>query len=126
MARRYRVAVSMTRFRSYEPPLVPSPKGFRWSRRNFSRAWDITSRRVGLPEPQRRDLLRTAVVFMAQAGLSPAQISAITGHRIETTVAILNTYLPRAAYNRVVGDCPIHHGGQPLSQTVTRPRIELL
>ena len=75
--------------------LVSSPTGLPWSRRNFSRGWDAARRKAGLPALQRRDLRRTSVVFMAQAGLTVGQISAITGHRIETTAAILNTYLPR-------------------------------
>ncbi len=75
--------------------LVSSPTGLPWSRRNFSRGWDAARRKAELPALQRRDLRRTAVVLMAQAGLTVGQISAITGHRIETTAAILNTYLPR-------------------------------
>jgi len=75
--------------------LVPSPRGFQWVRQNFQRAWDAAKQKAGLPELQRRDLRRTAVVMMAQAGLSIGQISAITGHRIEKTAAILNRYLPR-------------------------------
>jgi integrase len=75
--------------------LVPSPRGLRWSRRNFSRAWDDACKKAELSGLQRRDLRRTAVVLMAEAGLTVGQIAAITGHRIETTAAVLNTYLPR-------------------------------
>jgi hypothetical protein len=50
-----------------------------------------------LPDLQRRDLRRTAVVLMSEAGLADGQITAITGHRIETTVSILNVYRPRNA-----------------------------
>jgi integrase len=75
--------------------LVPSPTGRPWSRRNFSRMWDNAFAKAQLSNLQRRDLRRTAVVLMAQAGLSAGQIAAITGHRIDSTVAILNTYLPR-------------------------------
>jgi integrase len=75
--------------------LVPSPRGHLWSRRNFSRAWDAACKKAELSGVQRRDLRRTAVVLMAEAGLTVGQIAAITGHRIETTAAILNVYLPR-------------------------------
>jgi integrase len=75
--------------------LVPSPRGRPWSRRNFSRAWDEGCKKAELSGVQRRDLRRTAVVLMAEAGLTVGQIAAITGHRIETTAAILNVYLPR-------------------------------
>lgn len=41
------------------------------------------------------DLRRTAVVRLAEAGATEAQIAAVTGHQIETTRKILETYLPR-------------------------------
>lgn len=44
---------------------------------------------------QARDLRRTACVRMAEAGATEAQISAVSGHTIETTRQILETYLPR-------------------------------
>jgi integrase len=75
--------------------LVRSPHGLPWARRNFSRAWDAARKKAGLPPLQRRDLRRTAVVFMAATGLSDGQITAITGHRADTTRQILDTYLPR-------------------------------
>jgi integrase len=75
--------------------LVASPTGLPWSRRNFSRAWDLTRRRAGLPELQRRDLRRTAVVQMALTGVTTPQIASITGHSIDATARILATYLPR-------------------------------
>jgi integrase len=77
--------------------LVPSPTGRQWLRRNFSRKWDAARCKAKLPDLQRRDLRRTAVVLMSEAGLADGQITAITGHRIETTVSILNVYRPRNA-----------------------------
>lgn len=44
---------------------------------------------------QARDLRRTACVRMAEAGATETQISAVSGHTIETTRQILETYLPR-------------------------------
>ncbi|MGE0716907.1 MAG: tyrosine-type recombinase/integrase [Alphaproteobacteria bacterium] len=41
------------------------------------------------------DLRRTAVVWLAEAGCNPIEISAITGHDLDTTMAILEVYLPR-------------------------------
>ncbi|MCP4392938.1 MAG: hypothetical protein GY804_01515 [Alphaproteobacteria bacterium] len=43
------------------------------------------------------DLRRTAVVRLAEAGATEAQIAAVTGHKIETTRQILETYLPRTS-----------------------------
>lgn len=44
---------------------------------------------------QRRDLRRTAMVRMAEAGATTAQIAAVSGHTIEQTTRILDTYIPR-------------------------------
>jgi integrase len=41
------------------------------------------------------DLRRTAVVWLAEAGCSVPEISAVTGHQLDRTVRILETYLPR-------------------------------
>ncbi len=41
------------------------------------------------------DLRRTAVVRLAEAGCSVPEIAAITGHELQRTVTILETYLPR-------------------------------
>lgn len=76
--------------------LVPSPTGLPWAYRNFARAWDKALARSGLTgQVQRRDLRRTAVVLMAQAGLTTGLIASLTGHQIESTQRILEIYLPR-------------------------------
>ena len=78
--------------------LVPAPwAGDEWEYRNFARAWDATMRRAGLDDLglQRRDLHRTAMVRMAEAGATDAQIAAVSGHSIEQTRRILDTYIPR-------------------------------
>jgi hypothetical protein len=46
-------------------------------------------------ELQYRDLRRTSVVRMHDAGLTIEQISDITGHKIESCREIVETYLPR-------------------------------
>lgn len=50
---------------------------------------------AGLDHLQQRDLRRTAVVKLAEAGCTTPQIGAITGHKIDATEAILEDYLPR-------------------------------
>jgi integrase len=49
----------------------------------------------GLEHLQARDLRRTAIVLMGEAGATEAQIAAVSGHNIESTRQILETYLPR-------------------------------
>jgi integrase len=76
--------------------LVPSPTGLPWSYRNFSRSWDRMKAKAGVADGlQRRDLRRTAMVRMAEAGATTAQIAAVSGHTIDQTSRILDTYIPR-------------------------------
>ena len=49
------------------------------------------------PELQARDLRRTAVVRLLEAGCTEVETSSITGHSIEATRRILETYAPRTA-----------------------------
>lgn len=98
------------------PLLVPSPTGKPWAYRNFSRAWDRARRSAdwrlarellaaNIDRPairarllkglQRRDLRRTSMVRMAEAGATTAQIAAVSGHTIDQTSRILDTYIPR-------------------------------
>ena len=101
--------------------LVPSPTGRPWLRRNFSRAWDQARKQAGLPPVQRRDLRRTAVVLMAEAGLSTGQIGALTGHQVDTAARILNTYLPRRTEVALAGIEAWEKAGpgRPLSKVVS-------
>jgi integrase len=97
--------------------LVPSPTGRRWAYRNFARAWDLVIARmnervsadllakgwdkdavaaeVAARHRQRRDLRRTGVVRLAEAGATTPQIAAVSGHSIDYCQKIIDTYLPR-------------------------------
>jgi integrase len=75
--------------------LVPSPTGLPWAYRNFCRAWDRAVQAAEIEGVQRRDLRRTAMVRMAEAGATTAQIAAVSGHTIDQTARILDTYIPR-------------------------------
>lgn len=74
---------------------VPSPTGLQWAYRNFARAWDAIRIEAKIEGVQRRDLRRTAMVRMAEAGATIAQIAAVSGHTIDQTARILDTYIPR-------------------------------
>lgn len=64
-------------------------------------AWSKRFREVrnkaGLEHLQARDLRRTAMVRMAEAGANLVDIAAVSGHDIETTKQILEHYIPRTA-----------------------------
>lgn len=60
------------------------------------RAWEQEVRNAAkLADLQMRDLRRTAMVRMAEAGAEIHQIAAVSGHSIDDTKQILETYLPR-------------------------------
>ena len=75
--------------------VVPSPTGLPWAYRNFARSWDAAREKAGIEGVQRRDLRRTAMVRMAEAGATTVQIAAVSGHTIDQTSRILDTYIPR-------------------------------
>lgn len=59
---------------------------------------------AGIVGAQARDLRRTAMVNMALAGATVPQIASVSGHSIDATARILETYLPR---NRALADAAI-------------------
>lgn len=75
--------------------LVPSPTGLVWQYRNFARAWDVARAEAKIEGKQRRDLRRTGVVRLAEAGATVPQIAAVTGWTIDYCQRIVDTYLPR-------------------------------
>jgi len=75
--------------------LVPSPTGLPWAYRNFARAWDARRADAKVEGKQRRDLRRTAVVRLAEAGATVPQIASVTGWSIDYCQAIVDVYLPR-------------------------------
>ena len=62
--------------------------------RRFNERFRRICKRAGV-DAQARDLRRTAMVRMAEAGATTPQIASVSGHSIEATQHILETYLPR-------------------------------
>jgi integrase len=62
---------------------------------SFDRRWKAVIEAAGLKDLQRRDLRRTAVIRLAEAGCTVPEIAAITGHSIKSVEDILRTYLVR-------------------------------
>lgn len=81
--------------------LVNDASGLPWQQRHFIRVFGqikaaaVDAGHTALADLQFRDLRRTCVVRLGRLGLNDAQISAITGHQLETTKRILETYMPR-------------------------------
>ncbi len=61
----------------------------------WRKAFNIIRAEAGLGHLQARDLRRTAIVNLAEAGCTTPEIAAISGHSIDRTERILEVYLPR-------------------------------
>ena len=74
--------------------LVSQEDGRPYSREKMRAICAGIRKEAGLDHLQQRDLRRTAVVNLAEAGCTTPEIAAITGHSIDQTAAILEDYLP--------------------------------
>lgn len=75
--------------------ILTDAKGLPWDADAFRKEWRRVTLLAGLDGLQNRDLRRTAMVRLAEAGATVIEIAAVSGHDIETTQAILETYIPR-------------------------------
>jgi len=81
--------------------LVDDRTGLPWVQMRFVQVFSeirqlaIDAGHTRLADLQFRDLRRTCVVRLGRRGLNDAQVSAISGHRLETTKRILEVYMPR-------------------------------
>jgi integrase len=82
----------------------------------FNERFRRVAERAGI-DAQARDLRRTAMLRMAEAGATVPQIASVSGHSIEATQRILETYLPR---NRDLAEIAITR----LAEYKKRPRVQ--
>jgi len=75
--------------------ILTDRNGKPWNADTFRHGWRKVTVAAGLTGLQNRDLRRTAMVRMAEAGATDIQIAAVSGHTIEETRKILETYIPR-------------------------------
>jgi hypothetical protein len=90
-----RAALEQTRRRA--TTILTSPSGQPWKADHFRHVFARAVAAAGLRDRRFMDLRRTAIVRLGEAGCTVAEIAAISGHSIETTARILETYLPRNA-----------------------------
>lgn len=77
--------------------MIQTAGGAPFKERYFAALFDKVSAAAGISGVRRQDLRRTAVVRLRDAGCTVAQIAGITGHSIEETAEILETYMPATA-----------------------------
>jgi hypothetical protein len=82
----------------------------------FNERFRRVAQRAGI-DAQARDLRRTAMLRMAEAGATVPQIASVSGHSIEATQRILETYLPR---NRDLAEIAITR----LAEYKKRPKVQ--
>ena len=73
--------------------IVASATGRPYREDHFRHRWLDTANRAGIKGKAFIDLRRTAVCRLAEAGCTIPEIAAITGHSVEDTARILDTYL---------------------------------
>ncbi len=78
-------------------PIVTRPDGLAYNIGPMRLLFRQVSKAAGIKNLQARDLRRTACVRLAEAGCTPIEIAAISGHSIERTSQILETYVPRTS-----------------------------
>ena len=99
--------------------LIPSPTGIHWAFRNFCRKWDLFMKELELSGLQRRDLRRTGIVRMAEAGATTPQIASVSGHGIDYCQSIIDVYLPRRSEVALGAMVAWESAGQAPSKVVT-------
>ncbi len=73
-------------------PLIRNEEGSGLNRWAFGSRWDAVAVRVGVGDLQRRDLRRTAVIRMIEAGCTIPEVGSVTGHSPKSIHEIITTY----------------------------------
>jgi integrase len=77
--------------------ILTAAEGLPWKADHFRHQWRAATLKAGLDGLRFNDLRGTCVTALADAGCTPAQIAAVTGHSQRSVHAILDTYQARTA-----------------------------
>lgn len=75
--------------------ILTDARGRPWQARAFKRAWKNAADAAGVTELHFHDLRGTAITMLSEAGATPQEIAAITGHSLRNVSQILDKYLAR-------------------------------
>jgi integrase len=77
--------------------ILTTLSGRPWKAYHFRHTWKMAMKKARIDGLQFRDLRRTAMVRMAEAGATAIETAAVSGHTIDQTQRILEAYIPRTA-----------------------------
>ena len=75
--------------------VLTSRTGAPFRKRYFAKLWSDASRAACVEHLHFHDLRGTAVTMLSEAGCTPHQVAAITGHSLKSVEGILGKYLAR-------------------------------
>lgn len=75
--------------------ILTRPDGKPYRYHSFQKQWKKVISAAGLEGYQFRDLRRSGMVEMSLAGANTQMVAAVSGHSIDSTQKILDTYIPR-------------------------------
>ncbi len=90
---RLRAALIAARKEATSTLILTAPEGAQWKANHFQHMWRRVTLRDGLDGLQARDLRRTGMVRMKEAG-AEKDIAAVAGRSIDSCQKILDTYIP--------------------------------
>jgi integrase len=80
------------------PLILTTKTGRAFKKRWFANLWERATRDAGLSDLHFHDLRGTAITMLSEAGNTPQQIAAVTGHSIKTVHVIIEKYLARTQH----------------------------
>jgi integrase len=88
-----------------EDPLFKTPRGFRWSERNFYRSVWIPAKVATGMDPTPHEFRHSYITHLRASGIDDADLAKIAGHRIETMISVYTHPLGRSheAIKQVIG-----------------------
>ena len=75
--------------------ILTTVTGRPWKGKNLQHRWKAAMKRAGIEGLHFHDLRGTALTMLSEAGCTPQEIAAITGHSLRYIGQILDVYLAR-------------------------------
>ncbi len=75
--------------------ILTNSRGLPWTADGFGTSWYKASRRAGIVDLTFNDLRGSAITMLSEAGCTPQEIAALSGHTLKSVAQILERYLAR-------------------------------